>query len=264
MQPPKPFTFGTRLAGKRAVVTGMGGGIGQACALLFAMQGAQVVGGDSSTPAAAAALKAAANSRVRVHSLHPHNLLEPGGARQLVSFAREVMGGIDIVVNAAAFAAFAWLPEMDYETQWRFTLQGELDIVFLLTQAVWPELIRAGGGAVINFASANAAMALPGSPALAHCAGKAGVLGMTRQLAMEGAPHGIRVNAISPALIETPATRAHMARDPDFVAQALAKAMLKRIGQPEDIAWAALYLASDEAAWVTAANLPVDAGATAW
>lgn len=260
----KKLERGYRLAGKRAIITGLGGGIGRACALLFALQGAKVVGCDLSAESAASALKEAEAWGVSLSCLSPHDLVALGGAEALVGFANEQMGGVDIVVNAAAFAAFAWLEEMDYETQWQFTLRGELDIVFLLSKAVWPALIAAGGGAVINFSSANAAMALPGSPALAHCAGKAGIIGMTKQLAMEGAPHHIRVNAISPALIETPATRAHMAHDSSFKEQALAKAMLKRIGQPEDIAWAALYLASDEASWVTATNIAVDGGSTAW
>lgn len=260
----KPLERGTRLAGKRVIVTGLGGGIGRACALLFAMQGAEVAGCDISTEAVEALLDEARSQQLTLHCMCPHDLVAPGGAEALVAFARAQMGGVDVVVNAAAFAAFAWLQEMDYETQWQFTLRGELDIVFLLCKAAWPALVAAGGGAVINFASANAVMALAESPALAHCAGKAGVLGMTRQLAMEGAPHNIRVNAISPALIETPATRAHMTQDPGFKDQALAKAMVKRIGQPEDIAWAAAYLASDEASWITAANLPVDGGSTAW
>jgi NAD(P)-dependent dehydrogenase (short-subunit alcohol dehydrogenase family) len=117
---------------------------------------------------------------------------------------------------------------------------------------------------VINFASANARMALPLSPALAHCAGKGAVLAMSRQLAMEGGPHGIRVNTISPALVVTAATREPLDNIPGFEEQVLGKFMVKRLGQPEDIAWAAVYLASDEASWVTAADFAIDAGATAW
>jgi NAD(P)-dependent dehydrogenase (short-subunit alcohol dehydrogenase family) len=117
---------------------------------------------------------------------------------------------------------------------------------------------------VINFASANARHALDGSPALAHCAGKGGVLAMTRQLAMEGAPHGIRANTISPGFILTEATRRHMAEVPHFEALVLAKNMLKRLGEPVDIAMCAVWLASDEARYVTGADVPVDGGATAW
>ena len=107
-------------------------------------------------------------------------------------------------------------------------------------------------------------MALALSPALAHCAGKGAVLAMSRHLAMEGGPHGIRVNTISPALVVTAATQHPLDHIPGFKEQVMEKFMVKRLGQPEDIAWAAVYLASDESSWVTAADFHIDAGATAW
>lgn len=259
-----PVQEGQRLQGKVAVVTGIGSGIGRACALLFAAQGARVVGCDIDAAAAGRTVEDARSRGFALDSLHPCDLTDPAGAARVVAFARERHGDFDVLVNAAAYGAFAWLQDMDYETQWRRTLTGELDIVFLLCQAAWPVLIARGGGSVINFASANAAVALEGSPALAHCAGKGGVLAMTRQLAMEGGPHGIRVNSISPALVETAATRAHMQAQPEFLERALDKMMIRRVGQPEDVAWCALFLASDEASWITAADFPVDGGATAW
>jgi NAD(P)-dependent dehydrogenase (short-subunit alcohol dehydrogenase family) len=143
-------------------------------------------------------------------------------------------------------------------------LTGELDSVFLMTRALWPQLKASGKASIINFASANARQALEGSPALAHTAGKGGVLAMTRQLAMEGALHGIRANTISPGFIQTAATKAHLAADPSFKDAVLAKNMIKRLGTPEDIAWCATWLASDEASYVTGGDFPVDAGATAW
>jgi NAD(P)-dependent dehydrogenase (short-subunit alcohol dehydrogenase family) len=167
-------------------------------------------------------------------------------------------------VNAGAWGAFEWIEAMDYERHWRKTLAAELDSVFLVTQAAWPHLKVSGAASIINLASANSFVALEGSPALAHCAGKGGVLAMTRQLAMEGAPHNIRANSIAPGMTVTAATRPVLENVPAVRESARRSTMLGRFGQPEDIAWAALYLASEEASWVTGADFSIDGGATAW
>lgn len=191
------------------------------------------------------------------------DLLDEAAVAALIAAVDDQYGKIDILLNAAAFATFKWIEELSY-AEWRNTLSGELDIVFLPTRAAWPLLKKSTAASVINFASANARHALDGSPALAHCAGKGGVLAMTRQLAMEGAPHGIRANTIAPGFIETQATAAHLAADPGFKSQVLSKNMIKRLGHVDDIAWCAVWLGSDEAGYVTGAGIPVDAGATAW
>lgn len=261
--PAMPMQRGDRLAGKVALVTGVGAGIGRGVALMFARQGAQVLGCDVDAAAAQDTERQARAEGLPLSCSAPVDLTRPEQVQRWVEQALAQCAGFDIVVNAAAFGAFEWLEAMDYEKHWRKTLTGEVDLVFLLCQAAWPHLKQRGGGSVINFASANAHMALPLSPALAHCAGKGAVLALSRQLAMEGAPHGIRVNTISPGLIETAATAGPLAT-PGFRDQVLAKLMLKRLGQPEDVAWLAVYLASDEASWVTAADFRVDGGATAW
>jgi NAD(P)-dependent dehydrogenase (short-subunit alcohol dehydrogenase family) len=230
-----------RLAGKVAVVTGAANGIGRSCAEIFAREGATVIGVDR----------------------EQCDLLDEVSVNALFARIGAEHGRIDVLVSAAAFAHFAWLEDLTYP-QWKETLAGELDIVFLGVRAAWPWLKASGAASLINFASANAAHALEDSPALAHCAGKGGVLAMTRQLAMEGAPHGIRANTISPGFVRTAATERHLKADPAFEAQVLARNMLKRLGEPEDIAWCAVWLASDEARYVTGADVPVDAGATAW
>ena len=252
----------TRLAGKTALVTGIGSGIGRGCALMFARHGARVFGCDISEPGAQETLQTAEAEGLEVQSLHPCDLTREEDVARFVDWAAAEGGGVDIVVNAAATAVFAWIEDMTL-AQWRLTLAAELDSVFLMCRAAWPHL-KSRGGSIINFASANARMALEGSAALAHCAGKGGVLAMTRQLAMEGGPYGIRANTISPALVVTGATAPRVDLEPGFKEKVLTKMMIKRLGQPEDIAWCATYLASDESTWVTASDFAIDGGATAW
>jgi NAD(P)-dependent dehydrogenase (short-subunit alcohol dehydrogenase family) len=250
-----------RLAGKVALVTGIGSGIGRGCALMFARHGARVMSCDIDAANAEAGMALAGAEGLAIESVHPCDLTRPTDVDGLVARTVARFGGIDILVNAAAWGAFVPIESMDFERDWRRTLSGELDVVFLACKAVWPHMIARGGGSIINFASANAHVTLRGSPALAHCAGKGGVLAMTRQLAAEGAPHGIRANTISPALVVTGATRPVL-EQPGFLDQVLATSMIKRLGQPEDIGWCAVYLASDESTWVTAADFCVDGGAT--
>jgi len=254
---------GTRLAGKVALVTGVGSGIGRGCAMMFARQGAAVMGCDLNVAAAEATATAARAENLHFEQVGPCDVTDPGPVTELIDFTIARHGGIDILLNAAATAVFAWIEDLTYQ-DWRRTLTAELDSVFLMCKAAWPHLIARGGGAIINFASANAYMALEGSAALAHCAGKDGVLAMTRQLAMEGGPHKIRANTISPGLIVTASTERHMKETPGIAEKALAKKMIKRLGRPEDVAWCATYLASDEASWVTAADFSIDGGASSW
>jgi NAD(P)-dependent dehydrogenase (short-subunit alcohol dehydrogenase family) len=230
-----------RLTGKIALITGAANGIGAGCARMFAEQGATVIGVD----------------------LDECDVTDEAAVAQLMKSIAAKHGYIDILVNAAATAVFKWIEEMSYG-EWRSTITAEIDSVFLVTRAAWPLLKASGSASIINFASANARHALEGSPALAHVAGKGAVLAMTRQLAMEGAPHGIRANSISPGFIQTAATQAHLDADPGFEAQVLAKNMIKRLGTPDDIAHCAIWLASDDAGYVTGADIAVDAGATAW
>lgn len=248
-----------RLDGKVAVVLGAGAGIGQGCALMFAAQGATVVALDIDQATVDATI-AQATGTIGGRAV---DLLDEARTNAAIEAIGKEHGRIDILVTAAAISLFRWIEDMTL-ADWRRTLEGELDIVFLPTRAAWPYLKASGKASIINFASANAHVALNGSPALAHCAGKGGVLAMTRQLAMEGAQHGIRANTISPGLILSQQTRRHMTSDPEFKRQAMQRMMIKRPGQPEDIAWCATWLASDESSYVTGADISVDGGATAW
>lgn len=251
-----------RLQGKVAIVTGVGYGIGQGIALMFARQGAKVVGCDIDATGVADTVAQLEADGLNIEVVCPCDLTTEDGAQALIDRAVALHGGFDILVNAAAIGVFRFLDDMTY-ADWRRTMAGELDIVFLALKAAWPHLKARGGGSIINFASANAYHALEQSGALAHCAGKGGVLAMTRQLAMEGGAHNIRANTISPALIRTKATEEPL-KNPAFVENVLAKGMIKRLGEPIDAAWLATFLASDESTWITGSDFKLDGGATAW
>ncbi|CAM6003982.1 unnamed protein product [Sphagnum balticum] len=251
-----------RLKGKVALVTGTGSGIGQGCALLFARQGAQVFASDineETAKATAAEAEAAGFPFARVTKV---DLAREADIKQWVAEAKASAGGIDILVNAGAYGTWGWIEDITL-ANFRTCLEGEVDIVFMACQAVWPEMKQRGGGSIINFSSANAHHALKGSPALAHVAAKGAVLAMTHQLACEGAPHGIRANSIAPGLVVSTATLPVLA-DPKRAEELRLTHMTGRLGQPGDIAWAALYLASDESSWVTASEFRVDGGTTHW
>ncbi len=251
----------SRLAGKTALVTGAGAGIGQGIALMFAREGAKVLGSDIRPDKldATAVEAAAAGFPIEIFAT---DLTTEEGAQGAVDAAIAKFGKLDILINAGAWGAFKMIDDMTY-ADWRATLVGELDIVFLVTKAAWPHLKTSGAAAIVNFASANAYHALQGSGALAHCAGKGGVLAMTRQLAMEGGPFNIRANTISPGMTVTDAT-APVLEQPGFKEHVLARNMIKILGYPDDIAYAAVYLSSDESRYVTAADISIDAGATSW
>jgi len=253
-----------RLSGKVALVTGGGSGIGRGCALMFARHGARVMSTDLNVQSAAETVALGSGEGLSIESLHPIDLTIPADVQRLVEQTVQRFGRLDVLVNAGAWGAFEWIEAMDYERHWRRTIAAELDSVFIVCKAAWPHLKASGRASVINFASANSFVALEGSPALAHCAGKGGVLAMTRQLAMEGAPHNIRANSICPGMTVTSATQPVLDNMVAVREAARRKTMLGRFAQPEDIAWAAVYLASEEASWVTGADFSIDGGATAW
>lgn len=246
-----------RLDNKVAFITGTADGQGRAAALLFAREGACVVGCDLKTEASETTVALVRASGGRMISRSPVDLGNRASAQQWVADGIKEFGGIDILYNNAAAVRFDMIGALS-EADWSFTLRNELDLLFHVTQAAWPHLLARGGGVIINTASASALRGNPRLGATVHAAAKGGVIAMTQQLAAEGAAHKIRANVISPGAIASPATEWMS----DQTERVRASIPLGRWGKPEDIAYCALYLASDEASWITAANFVVDGGIT--
>jgi meso-butanediol dehydrogenase / (S,S)-butanediol dehydrogenase / diacetyl reductase len=249
-----------RLDGKRALISGTGGGIGRAAAVLCAREGAHVVGCDLDPETSAQTVELVRAEGGRMDAIAPVDLATEEGAGRWVREAVALAGGIDVLVNNASAIRFGPIGTLSF-ADWSFTIRHELDIVFLVTRAAWPHLVAGGGGSIVNVASITASRGAFFMPQNAHGAAKGGVLALTYQLVVEGGPHGIRVNAVSPAMTETPHT-APMLADPDGPGASIAaRVPLGRWGQPEDVAHAIVFLASDESSHVSGANIPVDGGA---
>ncbi|HKW88628.1 MAG TPA: SDR family NAD(P)-dependent oxidoreductase [Candidatus Acidoferrales bacterium] len=252
-----------RLSGKVAFVTGGGTGIGRACAILFAAEGAKVAVAarrKEKLDAVAKQINAGGGEAIAL----PCDVTDRRSVESALRTAEERFGRLDVVVNNAGVVHVGTAEETSDEN-WESTVAANLTGTFYVSRAALPALRRAGGGSIVNVGSYLGLVAL--NRRAAYCAAKGGVSMLTKAMALDHAPEKIRVNCICPAIVETEMAKESISRAPDPVAYRKARKAqipLGRMGQPEDIAQLALFLASDESAWITGTTFPIDGGVTAY
>ena len=252
-----------RLQGKVALISGGGTGIGRACALLFAREGARVaLAGRRAEPleAVARGITAVAGDALAV----PCDVTQSASVEQAVRAAADRFGRLDVVVNNAG-ALLIGTAEETSDADWSRLLAVNLTGTFLVSRAALPELRKSGCGSIINIGSVLGLVGM--KQRAAYAASKGGVTLLTKAMALDHARENIRVNCICPAIVETElvATVLRKMPDPEATRRLRAEQIpLGRIGSPEDVAHLALFLASEESAWLTGAALPLDGGLTAY
>lgn len=247
-----------RIQDKVAIVTGSTMGIGAAIARLFAEEGAYVVYNSHVDDAAAAAMRATLDPE---RSLFVQaDVADAQQMHELAACAMARFGRIDIVVNNAGVNVFADPLTMSRE-QWQRCFAIDLDGAWHATQAALPHMLAQGAGSIVNIASVHGHKIIPGC--FPYPVAKHALLGLTRSLGIEYAARGVRVNSISPGLIMTEAIRSWLDGCPDPQAEESRQAALlppRRIGEPREVAYTALFLASDEARFINATDILIDGG----
>jgi NAD(P)-dependent dehydrogenase (short-subunit alcohol dehydrogenase family) len=242
-----------KLQGKVAFITGFGSGLGQAIAVMFAKEGAAVAG--TSTTESKGQETVAMIEKVGGKALFRQG--DVGNSAQMKSLIHETVkqfDGLDIVVNSAGVRTNGSITEIT-EEDWDRTLDANLKGAFVVSRLAIPEMKKRGGGVILHIAARSGMLGQSGRAA--YCASKGGMVRLTEAMAMDHAKDKIRVNCICPGPTRTPMVDTST---PEKLARYTTRVPLGRIGEPEDVAYAALYLASDEASMVTAAILPVDGG----
>lgn len=255
-----------RLDSKVVLISGTAGGQGRAAALAFARAGARVLGCDVKSAEAAETQAMVRAQGGVMESIHPLDLTDPAGARKWVDHAVELWGGIDVVYNnAGSLRAKGPFPQSTLE-QFEQTIKFELTAVYIVVSAAWRHLVARGKGVILNTASISGHQEFLPLRTCAHGAAKAGVMGLTRMLAAEGAPYNIRAVSISPGLIRSPATEAFWSssdqRQLAIGAGMVGKIPMGRPGSCEEIANVAVFLASDGASYINGTDILVDGGMT--
>lgn len=249
-----------RLAGKVALVTGASAGIGEAIAKTFAREGARVV----ITGRRQAELDRVVDEIGRENGQSvavAGSVTDDRHAGEAVEQAVRHFGTLDVLVNNAGVGEFGRrLHELDDET-WAHVLDVNLTGVFRMTRAAVREMLKRGRGSIVNISSIASLVGIPLLPA--YAASKGALDALTRAIAVDYAQDGIRCNVVNPGLIETPMAAPLMA-NPEQLDPILSRYLIRRPGKAGEVAGMVLYLASDEAAWVTGGTFTIDGGMTAW
>lgn len=244
-----------RLKNHVALITGSGSGIGRATGLRYAREGAKVAVFDRHADAAEQVAAEIASTDGEAIAC-AGDVTDLAALEQAVADTRERLGRVSILVANAAISEGDDPLAID-ESTWDRTVSIVLKGVFLSAKAVLPGMLEAGKGAIVTVSSVNAQAGIGEEP---YSAAKAGVINFTKNLATRYGGQGIRANCIAPGTVQTPIWNPRVERDPQVFERIARWYPLGRVGQPEDIANAALFLASDEAAWITGAVLNVDGG----
>jgi 3-oxoacyl-[acyl-carrier protein] reductase len=246
-----------RFEGKRVLITGAGRGIGRATAERFAAEGARLLLADRQAELlhqTAAEIRAKYAAQVWAYGMDVSNKAE---VEAMVAFALAHLGGIDVLINNAGIC----LPEEDFlairEENWDETIAVNLKGHFLVAQAVAREMVKAGSGTIVNMSSTNGLAGEAGYAA--YNASKGGVLLLTKTMALELGPLGIRVNCLAPGYIVTPMSNA-LDSDDRMVNYAREKVPLTRVARPEEVAAVFAFLASDDASFINGEVIVVDGG----
>lgn len=250
-----------RLQNRVALVSGAAMGIGKAIAILFAQEGARVIAADISEQARETEREIldAGGQCLFVRT----DVSEEKDVEAAVKTGSERFGTVDVLANVAGIAHESRAHELRLE-DWHHILDVNLTSMFLCAKHVLPAMMSLHRGAIINIASIQGLLGFPGYPH--YAASKGGIIAMTRQLSREYAADNIRVNCIAPGTVDTPMNHGVLSRvaDPEALKANWAKMHpLGRFGQPIDIAWGALFLASEESSWITGQCLTIDGGVSA-
>lgn len=247
-----------RLSGKIAIITGGNAGIGEAIAKLFAGEGASVVVTGRRKEELDRVVKGIVVNGGRALAV-PGSVTDEPHVREVVAQTVRTFGKVHILVNNAGIGEFGRrIHELD-DASWQNVLDINLTGVFRMTRAVVPELMKAGGGSIVNISSIASVVGLPTNPA--YATSKGGLDALTRALAVDYAKDNIRCNVVNPGLVDTPMAAPLMA-NPEQLTPIMAHYAIRRPGKPDEVAKMVLYLASDEAAWVTGGTFMIDGGMT--